>query len=102
MHSSLSKKIIGLDRNEYMFPQPQQVIKMYEEACKYNWLAYYAKEDDRELFKSRIANFIGINFERLELTYGGEDALLKLFLLFRTQKEHIIVPKHSWHAYKLL
>ena len=96
---SSDKNLIYLNRNEYFFKHPPDVIQALSLSFEEKFISHYASTKELSLLKKTLAIIYHVNENSVLLGHGAEDIFVKLLSWFRKEKSSIVMEDFSWTNY---
>ena len=94
-----NRNLIHLNRNEYFFPHPPEVIRALKSPYEENFISHYAKPYELENLKLAIAQKYNVDKNSLLLGHGAEDIFVKILSWFRKEIHSVVMEDFSWTNY---
>ena len=92
-------KPILLNRNEYFFPHPPEVIRALTSPYEENFISHYAQTSELDSLKIAISNKYNVDKSDILLGHGAEDIFVKILSWFRKEIDSIVIEDFSWTNY---
>jgi threonine-phosphate decarboxylase len=89
--------VYDLDHTGYRFEHHPDILDAVRRDIGHNVSNYGRDRSTR--FKTHVAEYVGVSEDRLVITHGGEDGLIKLFLYLRTRGSRLVFPDVAWRRY---
>ncbi len=88
-----------LNRNEYFFTHPTEVIRALTSPYEENFVSHYAKSSELDSLKSALSNIYNVDKEHILLGHGAEDIFVKILSWFRKERDAVVIEDFSWANY---
>ena len=96
-HNKANK--LNLNRNEYFFNHPSEVIFALTSPYEENFISHYAQPYELEKLKKAISDIYNVDKNFVLLGHGAEDIFVKILSWFRKEINSIVIEDFSWTNY---
>lgn len=94
-----NQTLLLLNRNEYFFNHPPDVIRALTSPYEENFISHYAKTDELNYLKKEISKLYNVDQNLVLLGHGAEDIFVKILSWFRKEMDAVVIEDFSWTNY---